>query len=96
MMISPQPESYTEKIMPIYDRHCNDCDHLFEVNCKISEKDSPKECPYCGATDGQYIPSAAAVSMRGERFMTHKKDAGFGEVISKIQERNPRTSITER
>ena len=83
--------------MPLYSRHCNECDELYDVQCKIAEKEElTPECPYCGSTDGAWMLSAPSVSMRGERFMTHKKDAGFQEVISKIAERNPRTPITER
>jgi putative FmdB family regulatory protein len=82
--------------MPLYSRHCNACDELFDVQCKIAEKDLDHECPYCASTDGTWMLSAPAVSMRGDRFMTNKKDAGFSEVISKIAERNPRTKICER
>lgn len=80
--------------MPMYDRHCNECDELFVVTCKISEKDTLKpECPYCGSTDGEWRPSAPMMSIRPDRLMTHKKDKGFGEVIDKIKERNKRTNL---
>jgi putative FmdB family regulatory protein len=79
--------------MPLYDRSCNACEELFEVNCKISEKDHPKECPFCGSTEGEYRPSAPAMTIRGDRLMTHKTDKGFDEVLSKIKERNPRTPL---
>lgn len=79
--------------MPVYDRHCNSCDELFEVTCRIADKETPKECPYCGSSDGDYRPSAPNMTIRSDRLMTHKKDAGFGEVLSKIKERNPRTPL---
>lgn len=83
--------------MPLYNRYCNTCDEVFDAVCKISEKDTIQiECPFCASTSGEWRPNAPAGSMRSERFMTHKKDAGFGEVISKIKERNKRTSITDR
>lgn len=47
--------------MPIWDRHCEKCDELFEVTCKIAEKDNTFECPYCGSTDGVWRMSAPAV-----------------------------------
>jgi putative FmdB family regulatory protein len=83
--------------MPTYTRHCNECDEVFEKLCKISEKTTiAVECPYCGATDGNWMLDAPNFTMSSDRLMTHKKDAGFKEVIQKIQERNPRTSISER
>lgn len=82
--------------MPKYDRQCNECDELFEVISKIADKDEPKECPYCGSTDGAYHISAPHFTMRGDRLMTQKQDNGFKEVLDKIKERNPRTEISKR
>jgi putative FmdB family regulatory protein len=80
----------------IYDRQCNSCDELFEVNCKMSEKDNDHECPYCGSVEGEWRPSAPAFTMRGDRLMTRKKDAGFKEVLQKIASRNKRTPMTQQ
>lgn len=79
--------------MPTYDRSCNACEELFEVVSKIADKELPKECPYCGSTDGAYRPSAPHTSIRPERFMTHRADKGFSEVLDKVKERNPRTPL---
>ena len=83
--------------MPTYTRHCSDCDQIFDKLLKIAEKRSAVvECPYCGATAGEWMITSCHTSTESSRFMTTKKDSGFNEVISKIQERNPRTSICER
>lgn len=82
--------------MPIYTRKCKSCDEIWDLQCKIVEKDNDHECPYCGSIKGVWMLSAPAFSMRGDRFMTQKKDAGFKEVISKIAERNPGTKICEQ
>jgi hypothetical protein len=83
--------------MAVYDRKCTACDELFEVSCRIADKDTAVfNCPYCDSVDGVYLPSAPNTSIRPDRLMTAKKDAGFGEVISKIKERNKRTSISKR
>jgi putative FmdB family regulatory protein len=79
--------------MPMYDKTCNDCEELFTVFCKIADKELPKECPKCGSTDGVYMLGAPTLSRHSERLMTHKKDAGFGEVLDKIKSRNPRTPL---
>ncbi len=82
--------------MPLYDRHCTVCDELFEVQCKIAEKENPHICPYCGSTEGEWYVGAAAVSTNPSRFSTHKKDSGFNEVIQKIQSKYPKTPLSER
>ena len=83
--------------MPLYDRKCNSCETLFEVTCKISEKSNPHPCPACGHAEGEWqITGAPSYASRSERLMTHKKDGGFKEVLQKIAERNPRTSVAER
>ena len=79
--------------MPTYDKKCNECDELFDVICRIADKDLPKECPYCGSMDSVYMLQAPTLSRHSERLMTHKKDRGFAEVLSKISERNPRTNL---
>ena len=83
--------------MPVYDRHCGKCDELFDVRVSIADKETARhECPYCGSFDGEYRPSAVTSNIRPDRMMTAKKDNGFKEVLSKIQERNKRTEICKR
>jgi putative FmdB family regulatory protein len=79
--------------MPLYDKSCQICEELFEVQCKIAEKDLPKECPSCGSTDTVYHIGTPVLSRHSERLMTHKRDAGFGEVLDKIKERNRRSNL---
>lgn len=82
----------------IYARHCNDCDHDFDVNCRLADRDTPKACPNCMSKNGVYRPTAPqCVSMEGNRFTAvSSRPSGFNEVISKIKERNPRTEICQR
>lgn len=82
--------------MPTYDRQCNTCDELFEVRCKISEREDQHVCPFCASFDGAWRLSSPHVTMRGDRLMTQKQDNGFKEVLSKIKERNQRTEICKR
>ena len=83
--------------MPTYTRHCAKCDEIFDVLCRIADRDTlTHECPYCGDNAGVWMLSAPTLSRHSERLMTHRPDRGFGEVLSKIQERNKRTSISER
>jgi putative FmdB family regulatory protein len=79
--------------MPMWTRHCDACDELFDVLCKFEDKDLPKECPYCGATTGEYMLAAPVSSIRPDRLMTAKKDGGFNEVLDRIKSRHGRTSL---
>lgn len=82
--------------MAKYDRKCNACDTVFEVTCKIAEKQLDIHCcPECGRTNGEWLISAPALAEH-QRLSTAKKDTGFKEVLQKIAERNPRTNITKQ
>ena len=39
--------------MPIYEYQCKKCQHLFEVQRKIDERDDPQNCPECGAAEAE-------------------------------------------
>lgn len=81
--------------MPLYDRHCSACDNIFEVRCKISEKETLKHaCTNCGRTEGEWLVSSPNICE--VQRVTSKKDTGFKEVLQKIAERNPRTNVTQQ
>ena len=80
--------------MPTYDRLCLKCDELFNVHCRIADKETPKECPHCGSEEGTYMLSVPMFMSRSDRLMG-KKDTGFAEVLSKISERNKRTPLAK-
>ena len=52
--------------MPVYDYHCADCDSAFAVRKRISEVDTPTECPDCGSSQTQRLISAVAIFTSGE------------------------------
>ena len=80
--------------MPLYDRKCNQCDTLWEVNCKISEKDQPHECPECGSTDGAWMISTP-MAVPPDR-LGRGRDGGFREVLSKIHHSMPGSTLKQR
>jgi len=80
--------------MPLYDRSCNVCEALFEVSCKIAEKNNPHECPECGSTDGTWritAPNAIPADKLGRG-----RDGGFREVLSKIHGSMPGSTLRDR
>ena len=80
----------------LYNRQCNKCEELFEVNCRMADKELDHACPYCGSVEGEWRPVSPNFTMHSERLMTKKKDAGFKEVLQKIASRNGRTAMTEQ
>lgn len=80
--------------MPLYDRKCAECDALFEVTCKIAEKDNTHECPECGATDGAWM-FGTPMSIAPDR-LGRGRDGGMKEVLQKIHERNPKSILRDR
>lgn len=80
--------------MPLYDRRCNTCEALFEVQCKISEKTNTHECPECGSTDGEWMISAP-LAVPPDR-LGRGKDGGFREVLSKIHNSMPGSTLRDR
>lgn len=82
--------------MAKYDRKCGTCETVFEVTCKISEKNLDMHyCPECGLSEGEWLVSAPAL-VEHQRLSTAKKDTGFKEVLQKIATRNPRTNVTKQ
>lgn len=50
--------------MPIFRYHCNACGR--ELELLVARFDSPAECPLCGSSDLEKLPSVfSAVSPRG-------------------------------
>lgn len=74
--------------MPNYDIQCNDCDNVFEVFCKISERNDVKECPNCNSLETEQKPSAPRIG-DAVRLGITKPDNGFKEVLQKIHSRTP-------
>ncbi len=51
--MSHQPTSPTrelENVMPIYEYHCEPCDHIYESIRTLSKRDEPAPCPKCGVS----------------------------------------------
>lgn len=83
-------------IMPTYTRHCLKCDEIFDKMVRMDEKHSATVvCPYCDSTEGEWMITSTQLVERSDRLMG-KSDTGFTQVLQKIQERNPRTTICER
>ncbi|MBO0683505.1 MAG: zinc ribbon domain-containing protein [Candidatus Dormibacteraeota bacterium] len=52
--------------MPIYEYHCADCDHSFEVLTSFAERDRAKVCPSCESRRTSVQVSSFAAVGAGE------------------------------
>ena len=50
--------------MPLYDYHCSQCNHTFEV-LHARDGDGPSECPNCQAKSPQRMLSAGNFHLKG-------------------------------
>lgn len=41
--------------MPLYSHECQECEHRFDVWCKMDERNEPAECPECKAVDSKPV-----------------------------------------
>ncbi|MDB5384775.1 MAG: Zinc ribbon domain protein [Planctomycetaceae bacterium] len=53
--------------MPLFEYHCQDCDHDFEVLVRAGEK---PQCPTCESTKLEKLMSASAARVGGMLSMT--------------------------
>ena len=74
--------------MPTYDYYCGSCEHTFEEQLLIKDRNKPtkKPCPKCGKKDIRKLVGAPGI---GDAVSLGRKkiDNGFREVLSKIEEK---------
>lgn len=80
--------------MPLYDFKCSDCEKEFEVNCKIAEKDNPKECPACGSVKTSQMVSAPRLGDSIALGLNQHQRA-FKEVLNKIHKKAPGSMLNK-
>jgi len=59
-----------EKIMPVYEYKCPNCQHIFEEWLKISETTESAPCPKCGSQARHIISNTAFVLKGGGWYVT--------------------------
>jgi len=60
--------------MPLYEYHCDACDHQFEIMQSMTVNPEDTTCPQCDATKSRRLMSAFASQIKGD----HKP--GFAEM----------------
>ena len=81
--------------MPTYDLKCKDCDNVFEIVCSISSRDD-QSCPECESTNHQAHFTQGPPIGDPVRLGIRTVDDGFREVLSKINERMPKSNLKDK
>lgn len=80
--------------MPTYDYRCKECDHVYDVVCKISEMNDIRECPECESTNTERFIGGAPLFGDAFRIGAKVLPAGFKEVLQRI-DKTPGSRLKE-
>ena len=75
--------------MPFYDFKCSECSNIFEVMCRIAEREN-QHCPTCNSTKYESHHTTPIPFGDPVRLGVRTIDNGFREVLSKINSTNGR------
>ena len=82
--------------MPRYDYRCEECQHTWEEDHKIADRDLPigKPCPECGKEKcvEKYLPSAQGLCYTADSGKP-KVPETFKDLLRNIKKNNPRSHI---
>ena len=83
--------------MPLYDYECKKCETLFEEHMSIDDRSIPtkKPCPACGARKVEQVILAMNIGDPVRLGIT-KPSSEFNEVLTRINERAPRSNLHEK
>jgi putative FmdB family regulatory protein len=73
--------------MPTYDFACINCEKLFEVTCRIAERDERHVCPHCGSIRVIQKILTAPVRAEAHRLGKNMRQNEFKEVLGNIHRR---------
>lgn len=81
--------------MPSYSFKCSDCEEIFDVHCKLSER-LEQECPKCKSKKYETHHTGRHSLIDPVRLGVRKADGGFNEVLSKIASANYKSNLTDK
>lgn len=73
--------------MPLYDFQCTECEHIFEVNCKIADKSNSRSCPKCDSSKIESRFFSAPRQGDSIALGLNQHQRGFKEVLNNIHKR---------
>lgn len=81
--------------MPSYSFKCNECDTVFDITCKISER-AEQSCPNCSSVKYEPFHNGNNPLIDPVRLGITKMDGGFREVLSKIAKNNYKSNLADK
>jgi putative FmdB family regulatory protein len=60
--------------MPIYEYHCSQCDHKFDLIRALSKRDDPAPCPDCGEPGDRQLITTFGFKYEGHYYMGHRSE----------------------
>jgi putative FmdB family regulatory protein len=75
--------------MPFYDFKCSECDEIFSVMCRISDRES-QACPSCSSIKYESHHTSMPAFVDPVRLGIRTIDDGFREVLSRVGSNNGR------
>ena len=81
--------------MPTYEYLCDKCEHYFTKLVSISNMHQPEEepCPNCSEIAVKKVMMTAPAFGDPVRLRVRRPDGGFKEVLQKIHEKTPGSTI---
>ena len=69
-----------------YNYRCSSCDHDFEKNISIEERDSPsnKPCPSCKKKSVERVFKAPSISYEGAKSDIRRAGSGWNDVLKRV------------
>lgn len=81
--------------MPSYTFKCSNCEEIFDIKCKLSERLEQK-CPKCNHKKYETHHTGKHAFIDPVRLGVRKADGGFNEVLSKIASANYKSNLTDK
>ncbi|NBO99948.1 MAG: zinc ribbon domain-containing protein [Proteobacteria bacterium] len=81
--------------MPSYSFKCSDCETIFDVQCKMSER-TEQHCPSCSSKNYETHHTGGNALIDPVRLGVTKMDGGFREVLSKIANNNYKSNLADK
>lgn len=83
--------------MPTYEYLCEQCEHYFTQFRSIPTMNAPEEepCPNCSNISVKKVMMTAPAIGDAVRLKVRRPDDGFREVLHKIHEKTPRSTLKD-
>lgn len=75
-----------------YDFECTKCKHVFEVTCRLDEREQTHPCPECKSKKTEQLASVFAIGDSVRLGITQPSD-GWKDRLKHIHKSNKRSSI---